>query len=462
MPKAKPAAPAAWRSRIVGDGEEAPDQLLANPFNFRIHPKAQQDALTGALNEIGWIQRVIVNQRTGHVIDGHARIALAISREEPTVPVVYVDLDENEERIALASLDPLAAMAVQDPEKWNELLAEISVSDADLRAMLQPVGVKDGLTDPDDVPAVVEPTSKTGDLWLLGEHRLLCGDSTKGEDVGRLMDGATIELVWTDPPYGVSVGDKNKFLNSIARCNRVEKNLTGDTLGEPALMAMLCASFDLALASCTAGAAWYVAAPAGPLHVLFGLALKERGIWHQTIQWVKNNATFSPMGVDYHWQAEPIFYGWVPNAAHRYRGGRQQTTVWNIDRPSKSPEHPTMKPVELVERAVTNSSDVGHVVYDPFLGSGTTLIACERLGRRCYAMEIEPKYVDVAVRRWEQFTGREAHREGPEAGADESARAARQPVETRPANARGKAGGQAAARAQAPQRRGAARVAADG
>jgi DNA modification methylase len=230
--------------------------------------------------------------------------------------------------------------------------------------------------------------------------------------VARLMDGAEIELVWTDPPYGVAVGDKNKYLNSIAPSNRVEENLVNDTLGEPALVAMLRASFDLAMASCTAGAAWYVAAPAVPLHVLFGLALKERGIWRQTIQWVKNNATFSPMGVDYHWQAEPIFYGWMSNAAHRYRGGRQQTTVWNIDRPSKSPEHPTMKPVELVERAVANSSDAGHVVYDPFLGSGTTLIACERLGRRCYAMEIAEQYVDVAVRRWQAFTGKKATLDG--------------------------------------------------
>lgn len=208
-------------------------------------------------------------------------------------------------------------------------------------------------------------------------------------------------MVWTDPPYGVAIGDKNKFLNSIARSNRVEENLTNDTLDEPALAEMLKASFGLAFEHNLAGGAWYVAAPPGPLHVLFGLALKTLGIWHQTIQWVKNNATFAPLGVDYHWRAEPIFYGWKPGAAHRYHGGRQQDTVWEIDRPQASPEHPTMKPLELVQRAIANSSVTGDVVYDPFLGSGTTLLAAHRENRRCYGIEIEPKYVEVILRRAE-------------------------------------------------------------
>lgn len=146
----------------------------------------------------------------------------------------------------------------------------------------------------------------------------------------------------------------------------------------------------------------------GPLHVLFGAELKALGIWHQTIQWVKNNATFSPMGVDYHWQAEPIFYGWMPGAAHRYYGGRKQTTVWEIDRPTASPEHPSMKPVALVARAVENSTRKGELVLDPFLGSGTTLIAAEQTDRICYGLEIDPRYCDVIVARWENLTGEKA------------------------------------------------------
>jgi len=246
---------------------------------------------------------------------------------------------------------------------------------------------------------------ESGQLWQLGDHRLICGDCTDKATVARVMLTDHAEMVWTDPPYGVAVGDKNKYLNSIARSNRVENNLENDTLDEPGIIDLLSKSFDNAMACCTAGAAWYVAAPAGPLHLLFGQVLKERGIWRQTIQWVKNNSTFSPMGVCYHWQAEPIFFGWLPSGAHRWYGGRQQTTVWNIDRPTKSPEHPTMKPVELVARAIENSSQSEEVVYDPFLGSGTTLIACEKLGRKCRAIEISPGYCAVAIERWAQTTG---------------------------------------------------------
>lgn len=246
---------------------------------------------------------------------------------------------------------------------------------------------------------------ETGQLWRLGEHRLICGDCTDRAVVERVMEDCRAEMVWTDPPYGVGVGDKNKFLNSIARSNRIEENLVNDTLAEPELVSMLCKSFDNAIAFCTAGAAWHVAAPPGPLHVLFGQVLKDRGIWRQTIQWVKNNATFAPMGVCYHWRAEPIFFGWLPNGAHRYYGDRTQDTVWNFDRPTKSPEHPTMKPVELVERAIANHSRQDEVVLDMFVGSGTTLIACERLGRKCRAIEISPAYCAVAIQRWVDMTG---------------------------------------------------------
>jgi hypothetical protein len=191
-----------WRSRIVGHGEEAPHQLLANPRNPRTHPKAQQDALAGVLAEVGWVQDVILNRRTGHVVDGHARIEIAIRRGEPTVPVVYVDLDENEEGIILASLDPLAGLAITDPEMLDALLAEVSVNDAALRAMLdgqRSNQLAEGLTDPDDVPPVpAEPTTRLGDLWLLGDHhRILCGDSTKAEDVARLMGDAKAAMMWT-------------------------------------------------------------------------------------------------------------------------------------------------------------------------------------------------------------------------------------------------------------------------
>lgn len=162
-----------WRNRITGSGEEAPDQLLANPANWRIHPKAQQDALAGALDAVGWVGQVLVNQNTGFVVDGHARIALDLSRGEPSVPVLYVDLSPEEEALVLATLDPIGAMAGRDEEKLKALLAEVTVDDAGLLALLGDLGggePKAGLTDPDEVPEPpTEPSVQPGELWRAGQ-----------------------------------------------------------------------------------------------------------------------------------------------------------------------------------------------------------------------------------------------------------------------------------------------------
>jgi len=397
----------------VGQGVKRADQFEANPNNWRTHPQSQRDALRGSLNEVGWVQQVIENVRTGHLVDGHERVWSALQNDNAEVPYIQVDLSEAEEAYVLATLDPIGAMATTDAKQLDELLHEVESSDAAVQALLAGLAQDAGLYQ-EPKPAPEAQTDKAGELcekwqtergqlWQVGRHRLLCGDSTSADDVTRLMEGVAGEMVWTDPPYGVMVGNKNKWLNAIARSNRIEENLIGDTLDEPGLTRLLERAFDLAVEHCLAGAAWYVAAPPGPLHVIFGQVLKNRGIWRQTIQWVKNNATFAPLGVDYHWRAEPIFYGWLPNGAHRYYGGRKQDTVWEMDRPSKSPEHPTMKPVALVARAIENSSQAGETVYDPFLGSGTTMVAAEQLGRICYGMEIEPKYAAVTLQRMQDM-----------------------------------------------------------
>lgn len=417
------------QSRIVDVRKMRFGDVFANPRNPKRHPANQRAALRGSVRELGFgtVPIAYTSRRLGGKIawgDGHLR---GDEFADYVGDVAVTDYTDEEIDKFILYADPIAAMAEHDATLLDALLKEVQTGDAALQEMLAGLAAEAGLYP--DKKEIEDPGPQidkadelrqkwgvtSGSLWLLDSgnghpHRLICGDCTDKATVDRLMGGEKAEMVWTDPPYGVAVGDKNKYLNSIAKNNRVEKNLANDTLDEPQLIQMLCASFDNALSVCAAGGAWYVAAPAGPPQVLFGQILKDRGIWHQTIQWVKNNATFSPMGVDYHWQAEPIFYGWKPGAGHRYYGGRQQTTVWEIDRPLKSPEHPTMKPVELVARAVENSSQAGEIVYDPFAGSGTTCIACESLNRQARLIEIDPGYCGVILERWSSATSQQPQR----------------------------------------------------
>lgn len=198
-----------WRNRIVGSGTEAPEQLAANPANWRVHPRHQRDALAGSLDTVGWVAQVLVNQRTGYVVDGHARVALAIARREASVPVLYVDLSPDEEHLVLATFDPIAALAGTDDGRLSALLADVAVDDAGLRALLDELALtaapRLGQTDPDDVPELPEtPYVQAGDLRQLGPHRLLCGDATNASDVARLLDGAQPRITVSDAPYGVS------------------------------------------------------------------------------------------------------------------------------------------------------------------------------------------------------------------------------------------------------------------
>ncbi len=404
------APPVAWRNRIVGTGDEPPDQLVANPANWRTHPGNQRDALRGSLEAVGWVQQVMVNRRTGFVVDGHARVEEALSRHEPTVPVLYVDLDPEEEALVLATLDPIAAMATVDGARLAELLAEISPPDAALAALLADMAAKAGLapkaglTDPDDVPELGDDSGiKAGDLFALGDHRLMCGDSTKAEDVARLLGDAKPALMVTDPPYGVdydpawrnrTLGEAHRAVGTVANDDR--------------------ADWSAAWALFTGDVAYVWHAGTHAQEVAQNLVDAGFEIRGQII-WAKQH--FAISRGHYHVQHEPCWYAVRRGATASWIGDRKQSTLWEVANglgrgPRAEGEdaltgHGTQKPVEIMRRAVVNHEGE---VYEPFSGSGTTIIAAEQLGRRCYAMEIDPKYVAVAIKRWEDFTGRRSER----------------------------------------------------
>lgn len=400
-----------FRSRIVGHDQVSPEALLANPANWRRHPKQQAAALEEVLQRVGWVQSVIVNRRTGLLVDGHLRVELAKHRGEPFVPVAFVDLDEAEEALILATLDPLAGLAETDRDQLEALLQGLLVQDAALRTVLGALATENGIDlaatldgtlpdeDLEDVPKPpAVPVTTPGELIILGRHRLHCADATRPEAYGVLLDGEPADMVWTDPPYNVAYQGKTADALTIQN----------DAMDDAAFRAFLRAFFDTARA---------VTKPGGPIYVAhadseglnFRGAMQEGGwLLKQCLVWVKQAFVLGRQ--DYHWQHEPILYGWAPGAAHAWAGDRTQSTVLRFDRPARNGDHPTMKPVGLVAACLKNSSHPGDLVLDPFGGSGTTLVAAEKTGRAARLLELDPRYCDVIVARWERITGRRAER----------------------------------------------------
>jgi len=227
---------------------------------------------------------------------------------------------------------------------------------------------------------------KAGDLWLIGEHRLLCGDSTKAEDVSKVMGGGMADMLLTDPPYGVS------YVGGTADALTIEN----DDLDEEELASLVLSAFNNAQSICRGGAYWYATVPPGPLHLIFASDWKQRGILRQIMVWAKDSMVLGHS--EYHYQHEPILFGWIPGERHK-NPDRTRTTLWKYDRPKVSHEHPTMKPVELWMQAVKDGSIQGESVFDPFLGSGTTMVACQNLNRKCRGIEISPNYCAVILER---------------------------------------------------------------
>jgi DNA modification methylase len=396
------------RDRVIELVRVRAGDLAEHPSNWRRHPAHQRAALRGLLSEVGYADALIARRDADRLvlIDGHLRKSLD---PDQVVPVLVLDVSEQEADKLLLALDPLAGLARPDPVALQDLIGRVRTQSDALAELIEGlarqarIGLSRMLTDPEQIPQAPEPRARPGDLFCIGSQRLLCGDARSRSDLRRLMGRATADLLVTDPPYGVGYVGKTKRALRIA----------GDEAG--GLRALLDTAFARAGEVLRAGAPIYVFSPAGELSVVFAQAFCAQG-WrlHQTIVWVKDVPVLGH--ADYHYRHEPILYGYVPSETSRGRGkagwygGDAQHSVIEVPRPKASADHPTQKPVELIRRLIANSSRSGQGVLDPFCGSGTTLVACELLGRRGFGVEIDPGYCDVALARLEALTGARANR----------------------------------------------------
>jgi DNA modification methylase len=372
---------------------------------------AAVSAVAESVRTYGWRAPIVVDAE-GVIICGHTRYKAALKLGLVQVPVhVARDLTPEQVRAYRIADNKTAELAEWDYDLLPLELAAIQADGTDLAllgfgedelAELLDPGVRDGLTDPDEIPELPdEPTTKPGDLWALGEHRLLCGDATRAEDWDRLTEGRAGDLLLTDPPYNVAYEGKTAERLTIAN----------DEMGDAEYCAFLTTALTAAGSHLRPGGSFYL------WHAdTEGLAVRsacaDAGLRvRQCLVWVKSVMVLGRQ--DYQWRHEPCLYGWADGATHTWLSDRSQTTVLQFDKPVRSAEHPTMKPVGLFVYLIGNSCRRGGRVLDPFAGSGTTVIAAEQTGRKALVMELDPLYCDVIVRRWEEFTGQKADRVGP-------------------------------------------------
>ncbi len=393
-------------------------QIIPYARNPRRNDKAVA-AVAASIAEFGWRQPIVVDENMV-VLAGHTRLEAARQLGLETAPVhVAKGLTEAQAR-AFRIMDNRSAQNAE----WDEDLLGLELGDLleaefdlgltgftedELNALLS--GVEEAAAeDADEVPdAPEEPVSRPGDLWLLGPHRLLCGDATVATDVERLLGDSKANICFCDPPYNVDYAG-GVGAEKAGKDRRIRNDALGDDFGR--FLHDACALINAHIAG-----AVYICMSSSELHTLQKAFTEAGGHWSTFVIWAKDRFTLGRS--DYQRQYEPILYGWPEGAKRRWCGARDQGDVWLIDRPAKNDLHPTMKPVALVERALRNSSRVGDLVFDPFGGSGTTLIAAETSGRKAALLELDPKYVDVIVERWQRFTGRQAVLDGDGRSFDE-------------------------------------------
>lgn len=382
------------------------EALIPYARNSRTHSDAQVAQIAASIKEWGFTNPILVDD-SGQIIAGHGRVMAARKLGMSELPVMVASgWTEAQKRAYVIADNKLALNAGWDDELLALELGELDGLGFDLEltgftdeeiAALMPVELEPGLTDPDDAPAVQENSiTVSGDVWIMGKHRLMCGDSTSVSDLEKLTDGQLVDMWLTDPPYNVAYEGKTKEALKIQN----------DAMEDDKFRQFLRDAYVSADTAMKPGAVFYIW-HADLEGYNFRGAAKDAG-WtvRQCLIWKKSSLVMGRQ--DYHWKHEPCLYGWKDGAGHLWAADRKQTTILEFEKPSKNGEHPTMKPVALFEYQMLNNTKGGDLVLDSFGGSGTTLIAAEKNGRRAMLMELDPKYCDVIVKRWQDFTGQQA------------------------------------------------------
>lgn len=385
------------------------EKVVPNPRNPNKHSEKQIALLSKIIAAQGWRAPITVSTRSGFIVRGHGRLLAARKLGLAEVPVDYQAYEtEAAEWADLIADNRLSELSETDDLLLKDLLQELGTGELDLELTAYTADEIDQMlgsakeVQEDDFDAdkalseIDEAKTKLGDIYILGKHRLLCGDSTDAAAVEKLMDGQKADIAVTDPPYNVGYTGGTKDALTIQN----------DKQEDSAFRQFLSAAFTNMDAAMKPGAVFYIW-HADSEGYNFRAACKEAG-WQvrQCLIWNKNQLVMGRQ--DYHWKHEPCLYGWKEGAAHLWASDRKQTTILCFDRPQKNAEHPTMKPVALLAYQIANNTKGEDIALDLFGGSGTTLVACEQLGRKCYMMELDPKYCDVIIKRWEELTGNKA------------------------------------------------------
>lgn len=381
----------------------ATSALIPYARNSRTHSQQQTQQIASSIKEFGFTNPILIDESNG-IIAGHGRVLAAQLLGMEEIPcIILAGMSEAKKRAYVIADNKLALNA-----GWNEEMLRLEFQDLnemgfdlDLTGFsaeeidkLMPKQVE-GLTDEDAVPEVpAEPVTVLGDIWILGDHRLMCGDSTSIDAVEKLMDGQKADMWLTDPPYNVAY-EGSKGLK-----------IQNDNMGDDDFRQFLRDCYVAADTVMKPGAVFYIWHSDSEGYNFRGAAKDAGWIVRQCLIWKKSSLVMGRQ--DYHWKHEPCLYGWKDGSGHLWAADRKQTTVLEFDKPSRNGEHPTMKPVELFAYQMMNNTKCQDIVLDSFGGSGTTAIAAEKNGRRAFMMELDPKYCDVIIKRWQEFTGKQA------------------------------------------------------